>query len=133
MSDRASTEGLPLREGHIVVTLPSGEQYYDPPIPDRASAEGLRARIESLIDDDEAAYVSVALIRAALRDTGPRPDSDCLEIIDMWRERALRAEDALTLRDGHPHDGYAYGGCQCVCCVNVRALSTPRTETSDDA
>jgi hypothetical protein len=116
------------------------------PHADRASAEGLRERIESLIDDDEAAYVSVALIRAALRDTGPRPDGgidvpyhtpteihyrgthddciattphyharsykagewsagprpdsdrDCLEVIDMWRERALRAEDALTLK-----------------------------------
>ena len=43
------------------------------PRPDNGT--GLRERIESLIDDDEAAYVSVALIRAALRDTGPRPDS----------------------------------------------------------
>ena len=22
----------------------------------------------------------------------------------------------------HPHDGYAYYGCKCVCCLNVRAL-----------
>ena len=50
MTDRASTEGLPLREGHIVVTLPSGEQYYDPPIPDRASAEGLREALARAIE-----------------------------------------------------------------------------------
>lgn len=26
----------------------------------------------------------------------------------------------------HPHDGYAYDGCVCVCCLNVRALQVPR-------
>lgn len=25
----------------------------------------------------------------------------------------------------HPHDGYAYDGCVCVCCLNVRALASP--------
>jgi hypothetical protein len=23
----------------------------------------------------------------------------------------------------HPHDGYAYDGCGCVCCLNVRLLA----------
>ena len=30
----------------------------------------------------------------------------------------------------HPHDGYAYDGCQCVCCVNVRVVGTTRSDTS---
>ena len=80
MTDRASTEGLPLREGHIVVTLPSGEQYYDPPIPDRASAEGLRETLRTyapLVKRDGYLNVDalIGVLRPYLRDTGPRPDS----------------------------------------------------------
>ena len=30
---------------------------------------------------------------------------------------------AATPAPGHPHDGYAYDGCKCVCCLNVRALA----------
>lgn len=41
-----------------------------------------------------------------------------------YEMRALcRAALAETDAHSHPHDGYAYDGCLCVCCVNIRALA----------
>ena len=74
---------------------------------DRASAEGLHkvlvteelfrelgaSRVDWGEPDADGFYTPMLY-----SNTGPRPDSDCLEVIDMWRERALRAEDALTLK-----------------------------------
>jgi hypothetical protein len=37
--------------------------------------------------------------------------------------------DTEEIKDGsHPHDGYSYSGCNCVCCLNVRALHEVRTQ-----
>lgn len=32
----------------------------------------------------------------------------------------------------HPHDGYAYDGCKCVCCTNVRALAVLPPDTREE-
>jgi hypothetical protein len=34
------------------------------------------------------------------------------------------SDDVAGSGERHPHDGYAYESCVCVCCVNVRALGT---------
>lgn len=51
------------------------------------------------------------------------------------RAQAYRIREALIARyqfaaplpsePTHPHDGFAYDGCKCVCCVNIRALANP--------
>lgn len=43
----------------------------------------------------------------------------------------LDAERAA--RPDHPHDGYAYDGCKCVCCLNIRALASPAPASAPDA
>lgn len=42
-----------------------------------------------------------------------------LDALQSAREKLPRVAAASS----HPHDGYAYDGCNCVCCVNVRTLS----------
>ena len=145
MTDRASAEDI--NELHSLI----------------AARLALRERIESLIDDDEAAYVSVALIRAALRDTGPRPDSGIC-IFDWQPEGASFGpcpacgsdEPHIRLTGPRPDSGidpkrldaarysrtrtHGYHthptGMACpeyVVGQCAFALSTPRTETSETA
>lgn len=45
-------------------------------------------------------------------------------LITLDRERAAAREvEARSL--SHPHDGYAYDGCTCICCLSIRALALP--------
>jgi len=116
MTDRASAEDI--NELHSLI----------------AARLALRERIESLIDDDEAAYVSVALIRAALRDTGPRLDSG----IDV--ERLARAMHASEVGCARPTSlcvweapfSESHRALATAIAAEYARLSTPRTETSDD-
>jgi hypothetical protein len=44
--------------------------------------------------------------------------------LDDLIKRIDALKDALG-EPSHPHDGYAYDGCFCGCCVNVRVLQSP--------
>ena len=108
---------------------------------DRASAEGLRA----LLDEWEThrreidSPIAAAQVRAALRDTGPRPDSG----IDALREAAYYAVETWVMYDVDEERMAALEkalgrsvGLENASLNDVRAaldarLATPRTETSD--
>lgn len=50
-------------------------------------------------------------------------------VLDIEAEAREQGRQELDVeRATHPHDGYAYDGCKCVCCVNVRALAIPAAD-----
>jgi len=106
---------------------------------DRASAEGLREAATDVVEhaEDKHPYLRctatdhVLALAVALRDTGPRPDSG---IDDYHRgyadgESSCMADWIAALQDvgGWPDD------VEVTPTAVALALSTPRTETSDDA
>jgi len=90
-------------------------------------AEPLTAASQALLDGLNAAFGldSDRLITGDASEHGLQFRERVIEAI----ERALpqiEAEAAARVA-AHPHDGYSYAGCVCVCCLHVRALAARAT------
>jgi len=80
------------------------------------------------IAPDSADRLSIERVEAALIDA---VNDHIGQPGDPWAQHNDRLQ-AGQRSPSHPHDGYAYEGCSCTCCTNVRALQTPRSQVGDE-